>query len=505
MNRLSLQKKIMTYYLTFLLFIFVLFLILFNTALKIYASKIVTSEITTIQKLVQESISGNSVSNRLSLERQIREKNNTVKVMFLDEDMNYIPPEIYYRDFLNSYLKDEKNPQDKKNSLMDESKNLNFIEGLSQYSESAVKLAEYIRDNKVEFTPDKPKRIVAGGENYFAQMVPFTFDKQNYLIAYISLDNFERLLRGVIVIFILSVIPSFLLASYLVSYFTRHITVPLSKLIFLSKKLGNGNFEGEDFNIKQPELKELNDSLNETARSLKEYDENQKIFFQNVSHELRTPLTSIKGYAEGMKYKLFTSEEASEVILEESEKLEELVEDILYLSRLEANESFIEEKTQLYLSDLIHEVVNKVRNKAVVLRREINIEIKQDTLISIHLEELTRGLINILVNALKYSKKTVTILGSFDGENITIKVTDDGIGIEEEVLKDVFNRFRKGKKGSHGIGLSITKAAILKHGGEVYAHNTENGAEFTMIIPYENIRPEVEEDNKNLRNNIEED
>ena len=99
MNRLSLQKKIMTYYLTFLLFIFVLFLILFNTALKIYASKTVTSEITTIQKLVQESISGNSVSNRLSLERQIREKNNTVKVMFLDEDMNYIPPEIYYRDF----------------------------------------------------------------------------------------------------------------------------------------------------------------------------------------------------------------------------------------------------------------------------------------------------------------------------------------------------------------------------------------------------------------------
>lgn len=353
--------------------------------------------------------------------------------------------------------------------------------------EESMQIHNYITESSFDLSNQAVQEAQIKGESYYLQSVPFAVDADHteYVLAFIDGKIYDQFISNALWILVFIMGPVLILTFFLVRYLAKRLAEPIAQLQGLASRLGTGDFQGENLNLKEQELSDLNNSLNEAAAQLKDYHANQKIFFQNVSHELRTPLTGIRGYAEGIKFGVFDKMEAADVILEESEKLEHLVEDILYLSRIETNESLLKEKTKIWLSELLLEAREQVANDARIQEKRIEVEVSDDLEISVYYEEMIRALNNLLSNGIRYADSTIRLSGQIEAENLVITVADDGPGLERGTEEAVFQRFTKGPDGGHGIGLSITKAAIERHGGTVSAANTSKsgGALFIISIP----------------------
>jgi signal transduction histidine kinase len=222
--------------------------------------------------------------------------------------------------------------------------------------------------------------------------------------------------------------------------------------------------------------------MNETTRKLEAYDTEQRVFFQNVSHELRTPLQIIKNNAEGIEHGLLDRVKASKDIRDETDKLGELVEDIIYLSRLEARS-----KDMVYTENDLRETLSYTleRNSSLFRSRGIHIEYDfQDTPVRFEYDEksIERAFQNLISNAIRYTRDRILVTcRKLDGR-IIVAVEDNGTGIRNEDLPRIFDRFYKGENGVHGIGLSIVKSIITSYGGRIEVRTGPEGTAFTVFL-----------------------
>ena len=193
--------------------------------------------------------------------------------------------------------------------------------------------------------------------------------------------------------------------------------------------------------------------MNDMSKRLTDLDKAQKLFLQNASHEIRTPLMSIQGYAEGISKGIFSdTTKTADIICEESKRLNQLVDELLTLSRIE-NNTDESEFYVLNLSDVMKEVVQKIEGYALREQKKINVMIPPDVImIKANDALLSQAMINIISNG-------------------------DGIPVQD--LPHIFDRFYKGKNGNFGLGLAIVKSAILSLKGSIRAYN-ENGAVFEI-------------------------
>ncbi len=189
------------------------------------------------------------------------------------------------------------------------------------------------------------------------------------------------------------------------------------------------------------------------SKRLTDLDKAQKLFLQNASHEIRTPLMSIQGYAEGISKGIFSdTTKTADIICEESKRLNQLVDELLTLSRIE-NNTDESEFYVLNLSDVMKEVVQKIEGYALREQKKINVMLPPDVImIKANDALLSQAMINIISNG-------------------------DGIPVQD--LPHIFDRFYKGKNGNFGLGLAIVKSAILSLKGSIRAYN-ENGAVFEI-------------------------
>ncbi|MCL2610067.1 MAG: HAMP domain-containing histidine kinase [Defluviitaleaceae bacterium] len=286
---------------------------------------------------------------------------------------------------------------------------------------------------------------------------------------------------GTISIFSVSVM--FVMAVIVTYFLSNSITRPIEKLGKFALNIGNGDFTPNDFEFKEKELEDLNMALNKSVKQLAAYDSEQKTFFQNASHELRTPLMSIKCYAEGISFDLMEPKKASETILQETDKLSDLVTDLLYIAKIDnISTAYIAEEVDLL--ELLRNAA--IRQEVVAAKGNINFSVNFDE-VSIYYncvsELISRAIDNLISNAIRYANSEI-ILSCYRRENhIEICVVDDGKGIEPDLLPHVFERFYKGVDGIHGIGLSIVKSIIEQQGGRISARNGDKGAVFTMTLP----------------------
>lgn len=227
-------------------------------------------------------------------------------------------------------------------------------------------------------------------------------------------------------------------------------------------------------------------------------------FIANVSHELRTPLTSIKGYVETLLDGAIENKELANkflsIINTETNRLNNLISDLLFLSQLESGEMKVI-KQDIDSSALLEKVISLLEPMAV----KKNIQIKgmvspgAETFRACQ-DMIEQVLINLLDNAIKYSheNKTVNVVlepwvedkADFGEEELAIKVIDQGIGIPSEHLSRLFERFyrvdkaRSRQVGGTGLGLSIVKHIVERHRGRVQVSSSEKeGTVFTVIIP----------------------
>ena len=254
----------------------------------------------------------------------------------------------------------------------------------------------------------------------------------------------------------------------------------IKRLCGFAEKLGHNDFStiNEDFSVR--ELQELAEDMNNAATKLDEYDREQKKFFQNVSHELRTPLMSIQGYAEGIQYGIFPdNKEAAGVIVDESKRLTEMLEQMLYISKMDKSEI---KKELCNLSDILRSAKEKLEGLTVDGKKQMSLKLpEEDVFVHGDPEALLRAFMNVISNGLRYAERCVDVeLCECEG-TVRVSVSDDGEGIDEADIGHIFDRFYKGKKGKHGIGLSIAKGISDAHNATLTAENKEDGgARFTF-------------------------
>ncbi len=226
----------------------------------------------------------------------------------------------------------------------------------------------------------------------------------------------------------------------------------------------------------------------------KQLERMKKDFVVNVSHELRTPLTAIKGYIETLADEVKDGlSEYVEIIQKNTDRLVNIVEDLLTLSELEEAGLKLDRET-FDISSVIGNVIQVFRNKASEKGLELSAEISPDlprlTADPFKIEQM---LINLVENAIRYTENgsvTVSAQPGESGAGIILKVTDTGYGIPAEYSNQIFERFfvidksRSRKLGGTGLGLSIVKHIVMLHGGAIALESTPgSGTTFFITLP----------------------
>lgn len=307
-----------------------------------------------------------------------------------------------------------------------------------------------------------------------------------------------------------------LIASIMVSIVSRKFTEPILELNNIAKKMSNLDFSqkykitnakdeindlGKSINTMSDKLektiKQLRSSNIELERDIEEkskIDEMRKTFISDVSHELKTPIALIQGYSEGLLENVNTDEESrkfyAEVILDETNKMDKLVKQLLELMKLEYGKREFNNK-EFNIVELEKEVIRKANVMVEGKQAEILFDSNQEIQVFADDFYIEQVLTNYLTNAIKnveemYGEKYIKISNEIKSEEnkVCIKVFNTGKNISEENLNRIWNRFYKADESRHredggtGIGLAFVKAIMSNYDNKYGVRNLENGVEF---------------------------
>ena len=219
------------------------------------------------------------------------------------------------------------------------------------------------------------------------------------------------------------------------------------------------------------------------GRDIEKEAERQQTFFQNASHELKTPLMAIQGYAEGIQAGVMDTASAAEGILGESDRMTELVDELLDISKIDMGRQPLT-LSEMDVRELLYDSMRAVEPIAAGGGITITPDFPETpVMVSCDDTRLRRAVTNILSNGVRYARSQLRLTCRTDKRHVMIQIQDDGDGIAEADLPHIFDRFYMGKSGKSGIGLALTKEIIHLHKGTIRAYNGDGGAVFEISIP----------------------
>ncbi len=262
-------------------------------------------------------------------------------------------------------------------------------------------------------------------------------------------------------------------ALFLAILISRNISEPIKKMNRAAKQLAKGCYDA-DFRVEgYREVTELSESLTHAAEQLSQNDTLQKELIANISHDLRTPLTMIIGYSEVMRdLPGENTPENVQVIIDETERLAQLVNDLLDLSKLQAG-TRLPAWESLNLTELIEATM--LRYEKLTQKDGYRIEYKADTAVNIRADRtmILQVIYNLINNAINYTgeDKLVRVVQTLsqDGSRVRVSVIDSGAGIPPEQIPLIWDRYYKIDKVHRramvgtGLGLSIVKQVLEAH------------------------------------------
>jgi len=372
--------------------------------------------------------------------------------------------------------------------LLDKNKDLITPSPKNPYNPPDNTLNEIISKigNLENFQGEKQVKFYLSNTEYAAVIKPVS-DKNSFglgwIIIYSSLQKVNQLQLGInFILFIIFIFSSIIIIIFS-SFLSKKISAPLSSLNQHISSIGERKFDTKINIPVYDEFREVITNFNSMSDKLEIHDRAQKTFLQNASHEFRTPLMSIQSYAEGIKYNVIDTNTAANIIISETNRMTHLVEDLLYLSRLDA----IEENytyTLLNFTDLLDNCIKRI--SGIALSNNIKIvtnNTKEIIKVYGDEEKLSRAIINVASNCIRYADNIVEIhMMSICSNKIKLTICDDGLGFDLNDLPHIFDRFYKGKKGNFGLGLAISKNIIERHKGKITAENSTTGAIFIIEL-----------------------
>lgn len=269
-----------------------------------------------------------------------------------------------------------------------------------------------------------------------------------------------------------------LLVAVAISIFlSNKITKPITEITKKAKKLGddNSNVKFGESGIK--EIDELSETLSQVQQELAKTDELRRDLMANVSHDLKTPLTMIKAYAEMIRdisYKDHKKmDEHLDIIIDETDRLTVLVNDILDLSKMQSNADSLNIESYDLAVD-VRNIVNKYQIIKETEQYKINLEMPDSVIIKADRKKMNQVIYNLINNAINYTgdDKSVTVKISKQKRYYLVEIIDTGKGIKKEDIPYIWNKYYKNDKNhqrnvvSTGLGLSIVKEILELHNYE---------------------------------------
>jgi len=288
----------------------------------------------------------------------------------------------------------------------------------------------------------------------------------------------------------LPLIVMLLIAAAGCFFLARSLTAPIRDLRRATQQITKGDFSArvDLLSRRKDEIADLSHDFNTMAERTQSLLQSQKRLLRDISHELRSPLTRLNLALEMARQRTNKTEPYLDRIEKESNRLNELINQLLILTRLESDVNSVPEES-VHLEKLIRNIVQDADFEAAGRKRRIQIQNMDDVIVSGSTEMLSRALENVIRNGLHYTEEdsSVDLSITKDKNRVLIIVRDHGPGVPEEDLDQIFKPFfrvaesRDRDSGGTGIGLAIARQAIVIHGGTIQAKNVETGGLIVQI------------------------
>lgn len=275
------------------------------------------------------------------------------------------------------------------------------------------------------------------------------------------------------------------------------ITRPIIKTNKAAKELAKQHYDVKFESDGYLEIRELNDTLNFAARELTKVEKLRKDLIANISHDLRTPLTMITGYGEVIRdLPGENTPENIQIIIDEATRLNELVTDLLDISKLQSGAMQLV-RTDFSLTKCIEEIFNRYTKLIEQNHYNIVFNYKEDVIINADDVKIKQVIYNLINNAINYvgDDKTVIVTQIADKNFVRVEVTDHGVGIDPDKLEYIWDRYYKVDKAHKsavigtGLGLSIVKNILELHNARFGVKSKLGaGSTFWFELPVQSIK-----------------
>lgn len=407
--------------------------------------------------------------------QEFYEKNNGINI---DEYLNHIGKlgyQIYVVDdkgnksFYGGHYREKK----LNDSVIESVLSGNVYHGIAQFPTSLLVTGFF--DNTLENTIGVP--IITNNKQYALFIRP----------------NVELQFGELRILFSIILMMTILLSILFVLISTRYIVKPIIKLTEATKRIAEGKYNVQLQIKRQDEIGKLANHFSRMTKQLEQIEEMRQEFVSNVSHEIQSPLASIKGFSQTLQSNELTEEQRHSylsIIEAESSRLSLLSKQLLTLASLDKEENILQ-KTNFDIAEQIKLVIRTTewswRTKELAIDMEL-----PSTIISADKNMLHQVWTNLITNSIKFNHQggSISIKIRNDGHVVEVEIQDTGIGIKEEDIHQIFNRFfivdkaRIRKESSSGLGLAIVKQIIELHNGQIHVTSIlGKGTSFILTIP----------------------
>ncbi len=342
----------------------------------------------------------------------------------------------------------------------------------------------YISDNLYSIIPATPKQIV---DNINSEYGKFTYLGEPYYYFTSSDNNVTKIsimnstyinqLKHDVVYAILPILfITFLLIISLMILWASKLVLKIKHLKNKVDNIGNHDYI-DDYKFKEDdELAVLSDAIDEMHYTLNKQEDYKNQMYQNISHDFKTPITVINSYIEAIEDGVQDTESGRKIIKEQLKKLENKVQSLLYLNKLNYIKDISNYKNEkVDVTKIISTSIEKFKYERPDINWKVKIhDNKTDFNGTVDMWETIID--NMFHNFMRYAEKEIKI--SIKNNKITFY--NDGPNIDENIISDLFTPYKKGIKGQFGLGLSIIKKTLYLVGYEMVVNNEKKGVKFTI-------------------------
>lgn len=316
-------------------------------------------------------------------------------------------------------------------------------------------------------------------------------------------QNVKQLLKNFVFAFLLALLVA-LVISYMIA---RSLTKRIDKLNTATHLVAQGNYQVHLDNKNKDELDELSANFNQMVGSLRasreeirRQEERRKQFMADVAHEMRTPLTTINGLLEGLAYDAIPEEDkmhSIQLMQNDTKRLIRLVNDNLNYEKIRTNQISMERKV-FDAAAVLENLREQLRKKAAANKDELKLVVPDSIPVYADYDRFVQIMFNLIQNAIQFTTGgQITISAQRVAQGTEVKVADTGIGMTEEQVQNIWERFYKADRsrmnsqyGESGLGMAIVRQLVELHGGKIDVDSTYGqGTTFTVFFPDREYAP----------------